>query len=64
MAAYSTALAQLHNCALVHASDDWDTAMAQTVAAALAASEGQIELAQALINLDDDNISRMNTGNR
>jgi hypothetical protein len=36
--------------------------MAQSVAAALAASKGQIELAQALINLDDDVISRMNTG--
>jgi hypothetical protein len=39
MAAYSTALAELHNCAFVHASDDWDAAMAQSVAAALAASK-------------------------
>jgi hypothetical protein len=64
MAAYSTVLAKLHSCVFVPASDDWDTAMARTVAAALAASKGQIELAQALINLDDDDISRMNTGNR
>jgi hypothetical protein len=58
--AYANALAALHQCAFVHAADEWDTAMTQSVAAALAASKGQIELAQALINLDDDIVRRIN----
>jgi hypothetical protein len=36
--------------------------MAQSVAAALAASKGETELAQAIVNLDDDIIRRINAG--
>ncbi len=36
--------------------------MAQSVAAALAASKGQIELAQALVSLDADIIRKINAG--
>ena len=36
--------------------------MAQLVAAALAASKGQTELVQAIVNLDDDIIRRINAG--
>jgi hypothetical protein len=60
MDGYMNALTALQKCAFVHATDDWDTTMAQSVAAALAASKGQIELAQALINLDDDIVRRIN----
>jgi len=36
--------------------------MAQAVAAALAASKGQIDLARALVNLDRDIIRKINAG--
>jgi hypothetical protein len=62
-APYLNALRQLHECAFVHATDQWDSDMAQSVAAALAASKGQIALAQAMLNLDEDIIARINTGN-
>src|ERR1700722_4715931 len=44
---YLRALRQLHDCAFTHADDQWDSDMAQAVAAALAASKGQIDLARA-----------------
>ncbi len=36
--------------------------MAQSIAAALSASKGQIELAKALVNLDRDIIRKINVG--
>lgn len=61
--AYVEALQKLHECAFAHASDEWSIGMAQSVAAALAASKGQTELAQAIVNLDDDILRRINAGN-
>jgi hypothetical protein len=57
---YVLALCQLHDCAFAHAGDQWSSDMAQSVAAALAASKGQIELAQALVNLDRDIVRKIN----
>lgn len=57
---YRVALRQLHDCAHVHANDDWDRDMAQSIAAALSASKGQVELARALVNLDQDIICKIN----
>jgi len=59
---YLMALRQLHDCAFAHADDQWDSDMAQSVAAALAASKGPIELAEALTNLDRDIIRKINAG--
>jgi hypothetical protein len=57
---YLLALRQLHDCAYAHSDDPWDSDMTQSIAAALAASKGQIELAQALVNLDRDIIYKIN----
>jgi hypothetical protein len=57
---YFDSLQKLHLLAFAHSTDDWNSDMAQSVAAALAASKGQIELAQALINLDNDIIRKIN----
>lgn len=59
---YRLALRQLHDCAYAHADDQWDSYMAQSIAAALSASKGQIELAKALVNLDRDIIRKINAG--
>jgi hypothetical protein len=60
--AYRSALHQLHECAFRHASDDWDDGMALSVAAALAAAKGQVKVAEAIINLDDDIMRRIIAG--
>ena len=52
-AAYNDALRLLHACASKHSSVPWDDAMAQSVAAALAAAKGRTRLAEAIVNLDD-----------
>jgi hypothetical protein len=57
--AYFEGLRGLHQCAFRHAPEDWDSGMAQSVAAALAAAKGQFKLAEALINLDDDIIAKI-----
>ena len=57
--AYFAGLRGLHECAFRHADEDWDGAMAQSVVAALAAAKGQIRLAHALIELDDDMIAKI-----
>ena len=57
--AYFEGLRRLHECAFRHAVDDWDSDMAQSVAAALAAAKGLPTLAEALINLDRDIIRRI-----
>jgi hypothetical protein len=60
---YILALRQLHDCAYAHADDHWNGDMAQAIAFALSASKGQIELAQALRDLDGDMIRKINAGN-
>lgn len=57
--AYFGGLRGLHECAFRHASDQWDSGMARSVAAALAAAKGQLTLAEALIKLDNDMIARI-----
>lgn len=61
--AYSSGLRQLHECAFRHSDDDWNSDMTQAVAAALAAAKGQIDLAEALTELDRDTIARICAGN-
>lgn len=60
--AYRGALHQLHECAFRYASVDWDDSMTLSVAAALAAAKGQIKVAEAIVNLDDDIMGRIITG--
>src|SRR5262245_20537797 len=57
--AYLAALKQLHECAFKHASDEWDEGMALSVAAALAAAQGQLRVAEAIINLDGELMDRI-----
>jgi hypothetical protein len=59
---YFHALRGLHECAYRHAADDWDSGMAQSVAAALAAAKSQHAIAEAVIILDDDMIKRIVAG--
>ena len=60
--AYRQALQQLHDCAFRQAAHDWDASMTRAVTAALAAAKGRIEVAEAIINLDDDVMARIITG--
>ena len=61
-AAYRQALQQLHDCAFRQAAHDWDTSMTRAVTAALAAAKGRIEVAEAIINLDDGVMARIIAG--
>ncbi len=56
---YFNALRGLHECAYRHSTDHWDADMTQSVAAAIAAAKKQIDLAEALCNLDDDLIAKL-----
>jgi hypothetical protein len=56
---YRDALRKIHECAFRHAVDDWNSDLAQCVAAALAAAKGQHKLAEAIINLDTEIIARL-----
>jgi hypothetical protein len=58
--AYAAGLALLMDCVSAHRNDPWDKSMALSAAAAQAAAKGHIQLAGALMNLDDDWISRLN----
>ena len=57
--AYGNALSMLSDCAFRHKNDEWDRDMTLSVAAALAVSKRQIDLAEVLINLDDERIARL-----
>jgi hypothetical protein len=59
---YSDALRRMPECIYQHASDDWDSDMAQAITAALAAAKGQHQLAEAIINLDSHIIDRLIAG--
>jgi len=56
---YFAGLQALHECAFRHTSDEWDSAMAQSVAAALTVAKGQLKLAEAFIRMDDDMIAKI-----
>jgi hypothetical protein len=57
--AYFDGLRGLHECAFRHSTEEWSSAMAQSVAAALAAAKGRFKLANALLNLDEDMITKV-----
>jgi hypothetical protein len=57
---YHQALAHLGECVSVHRNDAWDKSMLLSAAAAQAVTKGHIDVAEALLNLDDDWIARIN----
>lgn len=59
---YESSLSTLHECAFKQATFEWSKEFASCVAAALAAAKGQIRLAEAILNLDDDAIVRLVEG--
>ena len=56
---YQGAVARLSECVCIHRSESWDRSMVQSAAAALAVAKGQFDIAEALLNLDDDWIVRI-----
>ena len=60
--AYHRSLKRLLECAIRHTREDWDNSTAVLLMGAVAAAKGRIELADALTNLDDDIIRKINTG--
>jgi hypothetical protein len=60
--AYRRALRRLLECAIRHTREDWDNVTAVLAMAAMAAAKGRTELAEAMIELDDDVIRRINEG--
>jgi hypothetical protein len=59
--AYVTGLAMLTDCVSAHRSEPWDQSMILSVAAAQAVSKGQHFVADALMNIDDAWISKINS---
>jgi hypothetical protein len=59
---YAEAIKALPDCVSAHLTEDWDQDMTICIAAALAVAKGQHVLAEALMNLDGDLISRINSG--
>jgi hypothetical protein len=57
---YRRAIADLIEVIALHRHDRWDQSMLLSVAAAQAVANGHIDLAEALLNLDDDWIARIN----
>jgi hypothetical protein len=60
--AYHRSLKRLLECTIRQTREDWDDDTARLAMAAMAAAKGRIELADALTNLDDDVIRKINTG--
>ena len=60
--AYIEAMRLLHDCAFKHAVHDWDDSMCRSVAAALAVAKAQIKVAEAIVNLNDDIMTRIIAG--
>jgi len=57
---YRAAIAALADCVALRRSEDWDKDDLICVCAALAAAKGQHALAEAIMNLDDDWIAKIN----
>jgi hypothetical protein len=57
--AYHRAIAGLCDVVFLHAEDEWDDTMARAAAAALVMAKGQVELADALVNLGPETIARI-----
>jgi len=58
--AYRAAIANLGEAVSVHRHEPWDQSMLLAAAAAQAVAKGHIDVAEALINLDDDWIGKIN----
>lgn len=58
--AYRAGISMLMDCASAHRSDPWDRAMALSIAAAQAVAKGLYVEAEAIMNLDDDWILKIN----
>ncbi len=58
--AYRQGIASLMDCVSAHSRDEWDESMVLSVAAAQAIAKGHVRTAQALMNLDDDWIAKIN----
>jgi hypothetical protein len=61
-AAYHDALSRLIECVNLHRHDAWDQATLLSAAAAQAVAKGHYGVAEALSNLDDDWIEKINAG--
>ena len=57
--AYVSALASLPDCVAAHRDDDWDEAILLSAFAAQAVSKGHFRIAEAVLNLDAEQISRL-----
>jgi|SRR5436190_16291269 len=61
---YHRALARLGECASMHRDDPWNRTMLLSIAAAQAVAKGDIELADVLLNLDDDWVAKIVSDDR
>jgi hypothetical protein len=57
---YHSAIGRLVECVSIHRNEAWDQSTVLSAAAALAVAKGHIEVAEALLNLDDDWIVKIN----
>ncbi len=57
--AYSDAVSRLTECVALHRHEDWDQPTLLSAASALAAAKGHHRVAEAIMNLDDDLITRL-----
>jgi hypothetical protein len=57
--AYSEAVSRLTECVALHRHEDWDEPTLLSAASALAAAKGHHRVAEAIMNLDDDLITRL-----
>jgi hypothetical protein len=60
-AAYGAGLYMLTDCVNAHRASDWDQAMLLSACAALAVAKGHCKVAEAILNLDDDVIGKVNS---
>jgi hypothetical protein len=60
--AYHDAISRLPDCLAAHLTEVWSQDMTIAATAALAVSKGHHALAEALMNLDQDRISKINNG--
>lgn len=57
--AYSHAVSRLTECVAVHRHEDWDEPTLLSAVSALAAAKGHHRIAEAIMNLDDDLITKL-----
>ena len=59
---YQQAIKRLPDCVSIHRGEEWDRDLTISAIAALAVGKGQLVLAEAIMNLDDDLIEKINAG--